>query len=209
MKKILIAFAFLMGAFFMANAKTNKEFVIVIQAGHGGADAGAKAADGTLEKELTLAYAKELQKLAGENNFRIVMCREDDTDFDLSQRPDFAKQYKADLFIILHFNMDAANAGKRGFECFVATQGNVMENKVLGKFMGAELHNTAGIKFNGVNTHNMLNLSLISVPVALLNLGYMSSESDMAVIKTEEGKKEICQKILNAIIRYKAHFEAN
>ena len=191
----------------MAQAKTNKEFVIVIQAGHGGIDAGAKSADGKLEKDLTLAYAKELQKIALANNFRVVLCREDDTQFDLSQNADFAQQYHADLFISIHFNQNLTDLSKRGFECFVGTQTNQMENKVLGKFMGAELHNTAGIKFNGVNTQLIAQVNLVPVPIALVNLGYMSNENDLAVIDSEAGKKEICQKLLNAIMRYKMHFD--
>ncbi len=209
MKKVIFSLCLLLCSCYFMQAKTNKEFVIVIQAGHGGSDAGAKTKDGKLEKDLTLAYAKELQKIALENNFRVVMCREDDTQFDLSQRPDFAKQYKADLFLILHFNVDEANKGKRGFECFTGTQSNPMENKVIGKFMGAELHNTAGIKFNGVNTEKLLNLNLISSPVALINLGYLSNDNDLKVIESEDGKKEICQKLLNAVMRYKAHFDQN
>jgi len=44
--------------------KENKEAIIVIDAGHGGMDGGASAADGTLEKDLTLSIAEKLEKTA-------------------------------------------------------------------------------------------------------------------------------------------------
>lgn len=76
--------------------------------------------------------------------------------------------------------------------------------------MGAELYTVKGMKFNGVNLKPMGNLlNQFSTPVALLELGYMTNEMDLAFVKTAEGKGEICQKILNAITRYKAQLEYN
>ncbi len=209
MRKIVLSVCLLLCACLFAHAKVNKEFVIVIQAGHGGTDNGAKAADGSLEKDLTLAYAKQLEQIAKENNFRVIMCREGDENFDLSQGADLAKINKADLYISLHFSVNEGNKYQSGFECFVGTQTNQMENKVLGKFIGAELYTVNNMKFNGVNTHVIANLNTIPSPVALINLGYMDNEKDFTVIKSDENKKEICQKIFNAIMRYKTHIENN
>lgn len=209
MKKLLISFCLLLAMAVVAQAKVNKEFVIVIQAGHGGSDNGAKGADGTLEKNLTLAYAQVLQKIAKENNFRIVMCREEDQNFDLDQRAEIIKQNKADLFISIHFNANLTDASKRGFECYVGTQTNAMGNKILGKFMGAELYNISGMKFNGVNTSTIAYLNTLPAVVAHLELGYMTNAQDLAYITSELGKKEICQKLLNAIMRYKTQIETN
>ncbi len=209
MKKLILSFCLIIAAASVLQATAKKEFIVVIQAAHGGSDNGVKATDGTLEKELCLSYAKELEKIATENDFKIVMCREEDQDFDLAQRNAFIKENKADLFISIHFNANLNDPSKRGFECFVGTQTNLMENKMLGKFMGAELYTVAGMKFNGVNTKILPNLNTIPSPVALLELGYMTNEKDLAFIKTEQGRKEICQKIVNAIKRYKTQLETN
>jgi N-acetylmuramoyl-L-alanine amidase len=209
MKKLILSLCILIGAASILQATAKKEFVIVIQAGHGGTDNGVKAVDGTLEKDLTLSYAKELQKIANENDFKVIMCREDDKNFDLSDRMDIVKQNKADLVILLHFNSNMNDESNRGMECYVGSQTNLFENKILGKFMGAELYTINGMKFNGVNTKTMLSVNTIPSPVALLELGYMTNEKDLSFIKTEQGKQEICQKILNAIVRYKAQMETN
>lgn len=211
MRKLILSLCLLLAAGFFLQAKTNKEFVIAIHAGHGGADNGAKAIDGALEKNLTLAYAQELEKLATAQNFKVILCRDTDQDFDLTARAAFVKQHQADLFISIHFNASLNDAGKRGFECYVGTQTNLVENRILGKFIGAELYNIAGMKFNGVNiqTQPMLTLNTIPSPVALLELGYLTNEKDYQFIKTAEGRTEICQKLLNAIQLYKKQIETN
>ena len=52
--------------------------VIIIDAGHGGRDGGAAADDGTLEKDLNLAVAKELCDLFEGAGYDTVMTRTED-----------------------------------------------------------------------------------------------------------------------------------
>ena len=77
--------------------------VIVIDAGHGGKDPGAQAADGTHEKAITLATAKALKaKLEKTGRYKVVLTREKDVFIPLEQRVKFARKAGADLFISLH-----------------------------------------------------------------------------------------------------------
>lgn len=77
--------------------------LVVIDPGHGGIDNGASAPNGVHEKDITLAFALELQKvLVATGRFDVALTREDDTYLTLNQRVDLARQNKADLFISLH-----------------------------------------------------------------------------------------------------------
>jgi N-acetylmuramoyl-L-alanine amidase len=78
---------------------------MVIDAGHGGADTGAKGANGTLEKDVTLAVARKLKALVeGRLGIRVILTRDEDRNVPLDERPAVANNNKAGLFISLHAN---------------------------------------------------------------------------------------------------------
>jgi N-acetylmuramoyl-L-alanine amidase len=78
---------------------------IVIDAGHGGSEAGAKGPSGTLEKNVTLAVARRLKAaLESRLGLRVILTREGDTLVGLDQRAALANNNKADLFVSLHAN---------------------------------------------------------------------------------------------------------
>jgi N-acetylmuramoyl-L-alanine amidase len=76
--------------------------VIVIDAGHGGHDPGARGAEG-LEKDVNLAAARALKaRLEASGHYKVVMTRDDDVYVPLDQRVRVAQRSGADLFISLH-----------------------------------------------------------------------------------------------------------
>ncbi len=81
----------------------SRTFTIVIDAGHGGEDPGARGARGTWEKNVTLAIAKRLAGLiAAEPNLRAVLTRDDDFFMPLQSRVEKARRVRADLFVSIH-----------------------------------------------------------------------------------------------------------
>lgn len=77
--------------------------LVVLDPGHGGVDNGASAPNGVHEKDITLAFALQLQKVLIETGkFDVALTREDDTYLSLNDRVDLARQNKADIFISLH-----------------------------------------------------------------------------------------------------------
>jgi len=80
-----------------------RKYVIVLDPGHGGADPGAVADNGVLEKNITLAVARELKRQLEETGrYRVVMTRDRDVQIRLRDRLDLARSARADLFISLH-----------------------------------------------------------------------------------------------------------
>lgn len=86
--------------------KTDRQvqFVIAVDAGHGGIDNGAQGGKtGTHEKDITLAFAKELtERLNREPGILAVMTRDTDEFLALSERVQIARQKNANLLISLH-----------------------------------------------------------------------------------------------------------
>ncbi|HEV7435740.1 MAG TPA: N-acetylmuramoyl-L-alanine amidase [Pseudorhizobium sp.] len=79
-------------------------FVVAIDPGHGGIDAGATGTETKVaEKDITLRFARSVaERLKEKPGISVFLTREDDRFLTLSERVTLARQAKADLFISLH-----------------------------------------------------------------------------------------------------------
>ena len=106
----------------LANKDDERLITIVIDAGHGGEDPGARGASGSQEKDITLKVAKKLkEKLDAEPNMRGMLTRDGDYFIPLGTRVVKARKFKADLFISIH--ADAfTNPAARGSSVFALSE---------------------------------------------------------------------------------------
>lgn len=80
-----------------------RDILIAIDAGHGGEDPGAIGANGTREKDVVLAIARQLAAVINkEPGMRAILIREKDYFLSLRKRAAKARKHKADLFISIH-----------------------------------------------------------------------------------------------------------
>ncbi len=96
-------------------------FTVVIDAGHGGHDAGAIGLKkGVKEKDLNLSVAKQLATKIREKypEIKVILTRETDVFLPLQQRADIANKNHANLFISIHTNA-AESRSARGAETFI------------------------------------------------------------------------------------------
>lgn len=102
-----------------AFAKEKKrDFVVTVDAGHGGKDTGA-ADNGVREKDINLGVAKKLAEILRKKlkNSKVVLTRDDDTFLSLQERADVANKAKSDLFISIHTNsLDKSNKNRKNVE---------------------------------------------------------------------------------------------
>jgi N-acetylmuramoyl-L-alanine amidase len=78
---------------------------IAIDPGHGGDDEGVKSAEGTKEKDLTLALARRVKGvIEARLGLRVLLTRDDDRAVPVDERTAVANNNKADLFVSLHAN---------------------------------------------------------------------------------------------------------
>jgi len=89
----------------MPSSPTEAVRTVVIDAGHGGDETGARGAKGTLEKDVTLAVARRLRTtIESRLGLRVFLTRDDDRTLTLDERSAYANSQKADVFISIHAN---------------------------------------------------------------------------------------------------------
>ena len=101
------------------NGAQNKPFTLVIDAGHGGHDAGALGAV-SKEKNLTLKFALAFGRMVENNcpDVKVIYTRKTDRFVELYRRAEIANQNKADLFISVHINALPKGRVARGFQTY-------------------------------------------------------------------------------------------
>ena len=100
--------------------------VIVIDAGHGGKDAGARGVNGVYEKNVTLQLAKRLRDLVRKKlpDTKVVMTRDKDVFVELHRRTKIANKAKGKLFISIHCNsMPKIPHSANGCETYILRPG--------------------------------------------------------------------------------------
>jgi N-acetylmuramoyl-L-alanine amidase len=95
--------------------------VVVVDAGHGGADAGARGGHAR-EKDVTLAAARALKaRLERGGHYSVVLTRDADAYVPLERRVEIARRAEADLFISLHADA-GAEADLRGASVYTLSE---------------------------------------------------------------------------------------
>lgn len=101
-----------------------RDIVIAVDAGHGGVDPGATGRDGTREKVITLAVARDLKQLIDKQpGMRAVLTRTGDSFIPLKRRYDIARKAKADLFVSIHADAYASSDARGSSVWTLSTRG--------------------------------------------------------------------------------------
>lgn len=122
-RKSLFAFLLLSLCVVAAHA-VQRPFTVVIDAGHGGNDSGAKGMI-SFEKNLTLRYALAIGNAIEKecDGVRVIYTRRTDVFLPLHDRADIANRNKADLFISVHINALAGGKISHGFQSYTLGTG--------------------------------------------------------------------------------------
>jgi N-acetylmuramoyl-L-alanine amidase len=117
-KKILLLF-WISLSFMLAATAADKKFTLVIDAGHGGHDAGALGAF-SKEKDINLNVALAFGRYVERNcrDVRVIYTRKTDEFIPLHERANIANKSKADLFVSVHTNALPGGKISRGLETY-------------------------------------------------------------------------------------------
>ena len=102
---------------YLKGAYTGLIRTIIVDAGHGGHDAGAIGCGGLQEKDINLDIAKRVKKDFEAAGLQVVMTRDDDEFITLQDRTALASKIGADLFVSIHSNAHK-NRRSRGTEVY-------------------------------------------------------------------------------------------
>lgn len=200
---------------------------IVLDPGHGGNDTGTQNKPGKLdEKIFTLDVAKRLQRLLADSGWKVVLTRTDDRFVALPDRAELANKANADLFVSIHFNAVANNAGVKGTETYVLTPryqrstssllpsaddkvdqvGNRHDawSAVLGAQMHRQLLGKLKSEDRGFKRARFAVLRLVDCPAVLVEAGYLSNNTEARKLATEAYRGDIAEALAAGIQAYAA-----
>jgi N-acetylmuramoyl-L-alanine amidase len=218
----LLMFFLILVPILMVQATQAKRLVI-IDAAHGGADAGVMVTDKIQEKEVTLILAQLLQKeLAKSPDIQTQLTRTSDKTISNAERMKIVKAASGEvLFISLHVNAGFGNKAT-GYELFFpgfktpATDQNeskailkdMAQNKYLNdsvrlaQMIQRNMENVFPRKGRGLRDAPMPILGDLSIPAVVLEVGFATNTDDRKKILNEKTQQAIAQALAKGIRDY-------
>ncbi|KAB2951378.1 hypothetical protein F9B85_12415 [Heliorestis acidaminivorans] len=183
--------------------------VVVIDAGHGGQDGGAKGRQGTLEKEINLQVAKKVANYLEEYGVTVLMTREDDNNLvtgrwsqraELTKRVEKAREAQADIYVAIHCNSFPSPRWS-GHQTFY--QPGSEEGKRLALHIQNEITRRVGNKDKRqAKAEDYFVLRTSHCPAVMTEIGFLSNPTEEALLKTENHQKQIALGITEGILRF-------
>ena len=190
------------------NAKTGALHgrVILVDAGHGGTDGGARAKESKVwEKELNLKTALALKQFLEEDGASVIMTRETDRQYsenkraDLSARLDLAREAKADMVISIHMN-EYRSRRESGPQVFYR-EGQENSRLLAGCVQDALVRVLDPAKKRTALAGDYFILSL-DIPSVLVECGFLSNAAEEALLLTPAYREKAAQAIRDGIVEY-------
>lgn len=152
-----------------------RPLVVAIDAGHGGQDPGAHGPNGTREKDVTLAIARELARQVNATpGLKAFLTRDSDVYIPLNLRARRASANQADIFLSIHADA-AENRGARGSSVYVLSTRGASSQRA--RWL-ADKENAADII--GGERVRVADNTLTSVLLDLTQSGNMKASEDAA-----------------------------
>lgn len=187
-----------------------KQITVVLDAGHGGTDAGSYGINGEREKDLTLAIVQKIKSLNPSDNINFILTRDGDATLSPIERVNFSKAQKADLFISVH--LDAAPKQRKdnpsGMSVWISRAGsnNTDASKLLASGIIGSFQNNYNLTVSSNPTQRQMGIWVLQgndCPSVLIEAGYITNSKDAAYLQTEAGQTAFAQNIITAINNYR------
>ena len=169
---------------------------VVIDAGHGGGDNGARSRWAGQEKNHALSVAMKLQPKLQAAGFKTVMTRSTDTFIELNQRARISNRQNNAIFVSVHFN-DSPKRKIRGSEVYYKSPvSRAMAQRIL-----AQIDAIPGASARYVKTANFRVLRLNEYPAVLVECGYLSNKSEGVLCAKQSHHEKLASAIAAAVIQ--------
>lgn len=164
---------------------------------------------GVSESELNLNISKQLRTELEKRGYEVVLTREDqDTAISNKERALLAAESGADIYVRIHANGSEDSSANGAMTMVPSTENPYVSNLadssyLLGQCIIDAYCNATGIRNNGVQLYdNMSGINWSKIPVTILEMGFMTNQSDDENMEKPEFQVKMVQGIANGIEEY-------
>lgn len=180
--------------------------VVVVDAGHGGKDAGALSkGDKYYEKNINLAILLQLKELLDkEKNIKVYYTRTADSTVFLRPRVTLANSVDADYFISIHCNANEVTSPNGTEVLYYDNEFKGVKAKDLATLFSDELEKTVALEQKGIVKKNYNDIFIMSkalVPTILIEVGYVTNRNDMNYLSKPDNQRAVAEGIYNGIMK--------
>jgi N-acetylmuramoyl-L-alanine amidase len=177
--------------------------LIIIDAGHGGYDEGAKV-NTFLEKRITLMTAMLTKKHLEELGYRVLMTRNKDAYVSLPRRVSIANKTKGSLFVSVHFN-SSPSVEAQGIEVFYYDSQEMWRTRASKRLatciLNGTLDQTEAIS-RGIKAGNFHVIRETEMPAVLVEGGFITNKGERSKLRDKTYLNRIAVGIAQGIDKY-------
>jgi len=195
-----------------------ENYVVYLDPGHGGSDSGASY-NGVHEKNLNLSVSMKTKDLLENKGYTVVMSRTNDSTVGLYDRPAEANSIGADILVSVHHNAMPGNTNVTGIETYYYKSSSnypplnenlpyhddterLNDSLNLAQLIQDELINHTNTNDRGVKSAAFVVVRETHMPAVLLELGYMSSPSELNKLQQTGYQYAMANAVADAIDNY-------
>ena len=213
---LIATFGYVKSAIAPTSADASRPKTIIIDAGHGGFDGGASAADGTVEKDINLHISKKICAMLRLNGYKVIMTRSEDTGTEDDESAAIAKRKKSDLsnrlqimkdnpdaiYVSIHLNKFTTSAAN-GAQVFYTK--NYKEAQALAQSVQQSIttliqpENTRVVKQGTDSTYLLKNAV---VPAIIVECGFLSNKAELEKLKDDNYQSQMAFAVVGGIMNY-------
>jgi N-acetylmuramoyl-L-alanine amidase len=204
-------------------AKSRPFRTVILDAGHGGHDSGAKGPRG-VEKEAALDVVLRAKRLLEQKGYKVLLTRSRDVFIPLGDRSKFANRHPDAIFVSVHFNK-SRNPGASGIETFALAPRGVpsmgddglkpnalrqypghkrdAENIALATAMHSSMLRHMKLFDRGIKRARFHVIRETSIPSVLLEGGFMNHRVDSRLIAGSTYRDAFARAIVEGVGRYR------
>ena len=190
-------------------SEAHSRYTVVIDAGHGGKDAGTTGVDGTAEKGINLSIALILYDFLMVSGISAVLVRDGDYELyapnekrvrsDLYNRLDFINSVENSALISIHQNHfeDESEWGSQ-----VWYSANNVESKIIADYILKEIKEFVQPENNRINKESDSSYYILynaECPSVMVECGFMSNQKENALLQDNNYQKNIAFAILAGV----------
>lgn len=172
---------------------------VIVDAGHGGHDRGAKACSGAPEKALTLDIARRLATVLQSNGLHVIETRTGDSFVTLGGRVSVSNKSTHAVFVSIHCNWTRRRTAQ-GIEIYYNTRRSMrLAANVLEETLKAYRTSNRGLKNRGFYV-----LRNNRRPAVLCELGFVSNPGDNRELQSAVTRQRLAERVAAGILAEQA-----